>query len=411
MLDFTQSQHNIALATEYYQRLRRLDETLPAELTHNQVRSFTNALDKVANGLYIELEHLRSQHHDLVTSVLLSAADDVHKSKLDYVEKLNSLIDEINMRIICSKIDPESSTLDLEGCSITRFPLHLLTHPEYSGYVEYFNQLKELNLNNNLLSILVLRDLPALQYLDCDDNRLHTIKLENLNALRDISLIDNEIQGSYDFTPFPNLYAIYLHNNKIESINVAELKKLEILDCSCNQLLLLQINSPKIRDLNCSHNCLLNLEIADVTQLELPKLGTPEEISGLHLYANALLEIPQNLIDKFGHEWSNNEMIDQLGLGFVPETIEPMVDVKSPANKNPEHEDFNSDKKDSNAISAQVKSEPTIEEKPAAMLIKYEDSVTRMRTRSQTKNESAGSKNDKKHSASMHDPVKRKARK
>lgn len=404
MLDFTLNQHNSAQAVAFYQRLRQLDEALPAELANNKVLSYIKALEKVKKEQQSELNKLRKNYLDLVTIHLLANEDVSYESSIDHIETFHTILDDINIEIICSKIDLQSTTLDLEGTGITRFPSQLLTNPHYT---EYFNQLETINLDNNYLRTLTLRNLPSLAIIDCESNKLLSIKLENLTCLQDIDFSNNRIQGSYDLSIFPMLNAVSFHNNQIDEINVAGLNNLMRLDCSCNHLTSLYVDSAVITDLNCSWNYLHTLVVENPHLLELPEQDGIDELGGLHLYSNALFAMPPNLVEKFGSDWAQDEMISQSNYGFTQASLNTVDDIKPVVLANAALEDASAffESEISHMISSIEYEQPIQQESPApaSVLVQFESTTSRMRTRSQTRKEAS--------QQVQHQPQQKKSRK
>ncbi|MGE3320274.1 MAG: hypothetical protein AB7I18_13360 [Candidatus Berkiella sp.] len=332
-----------------YRRLRALDDTLPEQLSaSNPLRGFVNAIYKIKEAQLKELDELRTTHFDVVLRHLQLNHAVNYATQVDTLIALDRTIDDINNEIICTQIDPNQTSLNLSNCGITRLPASLFTMP---GFVNFFRNLEELNCNHNAIRVLSLRNLPALRIIDCDDTNVERLDLHNLPELADISMINGCLSGCLDLRAFPKLYAIALHNNQIEAIDVRGLQFLLNFDCSNNNLTELDVDSPVITNLNCSWNHLVRLHIANTDHLKLPKVEDQEEapeeeseqedlgtflnnllrspsnennsddqassdIGGLHLYVNALPEIPRNLVDKFGEEWAAEEMAEQVNLGI-----------------------------------------------------------------------------------------------
>lgn len=132
--------------------------------------------------------------------------------------------------------------------------------------------LKKLNCASNLnfLSALNVSGLPSLQYLDCSNNDLQTINITGLNNLVELAAKNNYLSGSLNLTPFPQLKKIDIIGNDITGLNVSGLAQLEYLYCSSNYHLA-SINLTGVttlKYLDCSYSDMASLNVLANPNLE-----------------------------------------------------------------------------------------------------------------------------------------------
>lgn len=310
------------VVTTLYNRLRQLDISLPDKLiTEDLINEYLATLHLVGKKQEKELNYLR-KHHPIVVAKHMNIPELAKMSLLNRLEAIHQALNQINIDIITPSIDHQTKVLNLEKIHITRIPQQLFTDPNHSAF---FNQLEELNCNENYIKVLALSGLPSLRILDCENNTLETLKLGELPALADLDCIDNRLRGVLDLTRFKRMYALRCHNNKLSTINVIGLHLLEHLDCSLNHLTKLEIDSPVLKDLKCNDNRLTLLSIKHIAMLQ------NTEDSCVHISDNHLKEIPQNLIDKFGAEFAEEAYQDQRTRDSDPSPSEQDSDYRANA--------------------------------------------------------------------------------
>ncbi|MBR1462558.1 MAG: leucine-rich repeat protein [Prevotella sp.] len=146
--------------------------------------------------------------------------------------------------------------------------------------------LKGLYCSNNKLSYLEPNK--ELQALDCRNNSITYLYLNDYNKLQQVDCSDNSIGDSYSFSNCPLLYTIsmnncntttmdkisncsslrdlYVNDNELIQINLSNAGcegTLETIECQNNQLTSLNLNAfTKLKNLNCSSNQIESLEIS-----------------------------------------------------------------------------------------------------------------------------------------------------
>lgn len=289
-----------SICRELYQRLCRLDLTLPAQLPQeNPIKAYRTALIQVQDSQKKEMRYLKKYYPQIVDQIMNGQQLDT-LTPLAKEETLSTILDRINTAIITPAIDPQTNELNIENLHVTRIPSSLLTNPAYAAF---FAGLSELNCNNNNIRILELRNLPALRILDCQQNGMQLLRLENLPALADVDCSDNAIEGNFDLKIFTHLYAFRCHNNAVSAVDVRGLLALESLDCSQNLLTELTVESPVLSQFKCGYNKISSLSLSHVDNLEIDEDFT--------VMGNKLKAIPPNLATKVGSAWAAEEILLQ----------------------------------------------------------------------------------------------------
>ena len=91
-----------------------------------------------------------------------------------------------------------------------------------------------LTCSGNYLTILEIKDCPALIKLDCSNNMLKTLDVSGCTALRELNCAQNNLK-TLDVTRNKALTKLYCSKNQLKSLIVYS-QELEKLDCSDNQL-------------------------------------------------------------------------------------------------------------------------------------------------------------------------------
>ena len=143
----------------------------------------------------------------------------------------------------------EVTSLDIEGKNLT----------DISG-IEYFTNLTSLDCSDNQLTALPVENLSELTNLRCNDNQLTALPVEKLTKL-------TELACSY---------------NQLTALPVGKLNNLNVLNCHDNRLTELDMeNLTQLTELNCGMNLLTELDIEKLTQLK-----------NLYCYNNQLTSLP-----------------------------------------------------------------------------------------------------------------------
>lgn len=175
----------------------------------------------------------------------LSLYDYIESIDLTNNPKLKSILIQNNsLNTLNIKYNFNLEYLDVANCKISKLD------------VSNNNRLKELFCSHNLLETLELCEEGLLE-LQCDGNELSMLNLKN-NNLEALSIESNKIQ-SIDVGRCTNLYDLYIDNNPIESINLNNNLKLELLHCGITNIKELTINSTNIKYISCKDSTIQNI--------------------------------------------------------------------------------------------------------------------------------------------------------
>lgn len=130
-----------------------------------------------------------------------------------------------------------------------------------------------LNCSENQLEQLDVSHL-KLEYLYCSHNDLEQLDVKNSKWLRELECSKNELTVlDVDVTHKPNLVRVECQNNQLTSLILGENKMLRKLNCANNQLTQLNLNNMiSLTELNCANNQLTVLDVSsspDLTTLVL----------------------------------------------------------------------------------------------------------------------------------------------
>ena len=127
--------------------------------------------------------------------------------------------------------------------------------------IEDFSALIYLNCSDNLISSLDLNQNTALENLNCESNNILNLQLDQVSNLKELNCSDNQI--SYlDMSQNISLTDLNCSNNQISYLDLAQNNLLTNLDCRNNQLSYLDVSQDTaLTDLNCMNNNLSTLEI------------------------------------------------------------------------------------------------------------------------------------------------------
>ena len=157
--------------------------------------------------------------------------------------------------------------------------LDLRQNPELEKLICNTNQLTQLDLSKNpdidylncsenQLEQLDVSHL-KLEYLYCSHNDLEQLDVKNSKWLRELDCSKNELTVlDVDVTHKPNLVRVECQNNQLTSLILGENKMLRKLNCANNQLTQLNLNNMiSLTELNCANNQLTVLDVSSSPNL------------------------------------------------------------------------------------------------------------------------------------------------
>lgn len=161
-------------------------------------------------------------------------------------------------------------------------------------------KLMKLNLNSNLIEEIESQNLPNLNWLSLDRNKLEKIKgLENLHALQYLHLENNQILKIEGLNTLTKLILLHLENNQITNIEgLSTLENLQELDLQRNYI-------ERVENLG---------NLFSLTKLNLSenKIQSSNGILGLNKLNN-LKEVNFKLNPFIHDPWLNQEILESIG--------------------------------------------------------------------------------------------------
>lgn len=147
-----------------------------------------------------------------------------------------------------------------------------------------------LNCSENQLEQLDVSHL-KLEYLYCSHNDLEQLDVKNSKWLRELDCSKNELTVlDVDVTHKPNLVRVECQNNQLTSLILGENKMLRKLNCANNQLTQLNLNNMiSLTELNCANNQLTVLDVSSSPNLTTLWLKN-NQLTSLNLDSNPHLD-------------------------------------------------------------------------------------------------------------------------
>ena len=118
--------------------------------------------------------------------------------------------------------------------------------------------LKELNLSNNKLTNLNLENLKNITSLIITNNEIKEIDIKNLKDLETLEIANNNIE-KIDLNNNPNLIKLNISSTKIKDIDVEKLKKLKSLNIS--NMNLKEVKPFNIEEVDYSNNSIKDISV------------------------------------------------------------------------------------------------------------------------------------------------------
>ena len=135
--------------------------------------------------------------------------------------------------------------------------------------VENLTQLTSLRCNNNQLTALPVGNLTNLTELYCSYNQLTELPVEKLTKLTELSCSYNQLT-KLPVESLTNLTSLYCDNNQLAALPVENLTLLEQLNCGMNLLTELDIeNLTQLKNLSCYNNQLTSLPVGKLNNLNV----------------------------------------------------------------------------------------------------------------------------------------------
>ena len=234
-----------------YNRLRALDETLPALLPkENALDFFKSSFKKIQTRQQEEIAYLTQHHPDLMKEHENVVKANSSAKTLKSLEENNTILDAVNLCVIKKEILHKYQTWDnslyLNEIHITRLVLKRDNFTEKNDITYFLNECFKIECTKNLLTNINKKDLTAcskLHTINCADNKIISLNLEN----------------------YPEIKTLCCSNNQLTTLKLS--KEIFALNCQNNQLATLDIPG-KLYWLECSNNPLSGLDLTALSTLE-----------------------------------------------------------------------------------------------------------------------------------------------
>ncbi|MGG8497260.1 leucine-rich repeat domain-containing protein [Tenacibaculum sp. TC6] len=141
---------------------------------------------------------------------------------LGYDTVLDNYVSTANINTITKLVIPSKNISDLTG-------------------IEGFTSLKELFVNNNVLTSINISSNPALTRLDAYENKLTAIDVSNNTNLEVLFLYKNQLT-SIDISKNKKIYSFKVNNNQLSSLDVSQNTGLQYFYAAGNQLTSLDLS-------------------------------------------------------------------------------------------------------------------------------------------------------------------------
>ena len=127
---------------------------------------------------------------------------------------------------------------------------------------------RQLNLiNRNIVDLTGIQSFRNLSYLDCSDNQLPVLNVQGMTNLQYLYCFGNQL-ATLNLQGLTNLLNCYCNNNRLTTLNVQGATALQTLRCYQNQLPSLNVQGlANLENLDCNNNQLVTLNVQGATSL------------------------------------------------------------------------------------------------------------------------------------------------
>jgi Leucine-rich repeat (LRR) protein len=135
--------------------------------------------------------------------------------------------------------------------------------------IEYFTNLKLLNVFENNITTLDFTMLPSLEYLYINSNPLTSLNVTGLVNLKELTVVGSNL-NTLDASSLTSLTLLNCNSNLLSSVNVAGLSNLKEFRCGNNQLTSLNLTGlPNLESLFCDYNELPAIDFTGLTSAKI----------------------------------------------------------------------------------------------------------------------------------------------
>lgn len=135
--------------------------------------------------------------------------------------------------------------------------------------IEYFTGITELDCSHNKLQLLDLSDIKGLKKLDVSYNDLVELTFSKETVLESVNCSNNNLL-LLNLAGFTTVERLDCSNNKIGMLNIAGLNRLKVLDCSDNMLTALSVDGlVALEQLYCDGNAIVSMDVSALKNLKV----------------------------------------------------------------------------------------------------------------------------------------------
>ena len=223
-----------------------------------------------------------------------------------------------------------SEALAITGLNMQTLPSH--PNPTYIQSLDglqYFTNIKKLNVLGNHIQSLNVTALSYLETLQCSNNQLNTINVSGLTNLYDLKCYNNLISAidtsgltsletlwcmdnnisTIDVASLTSLQNLWISGNNLTSLNLTDLSQLTILLCSFNNISQLNINGlTNLTEVYADNNLLSALDVTGLTNLLY-----------LDITSNGITSLNSSDLSSLYALYAANNMLNDLTFNDMPD--------------------------------------------------------------------------------------------
>lgn len=229
---------------------------------------------------------------------------------LQDLEKNHTVLENLNVAMIEDCIDPSSEVLDISNKGITRLPAILLFKPELQ---DFWKKLTTLNCSQNNIFTIALNNLSALEDFRCPFNKISRIKVSGCPALTHFQC-NNNLLNTLILDGQQELARVLCSSNKLSTLSVANCPALEKIDCDRNKLnALLLTTCIALKSLNCIGNDIAELDLTQCPHLSWLRADN-NKLTKVTVCEQANKALSKRLGSGWRAEILNNQNLPSIGI-------------------------------------------------------------------------------------------------
>ncbi|WP_160136543.1 leucine-rich repeat domain-containing protein [Chryseobacterium sp. c4a] len=143
--------------------------------------------------------------------------------------------------------------------------------------LHFFKNVKMIMLDDNTISVIVLKDMDKLNLFSCTGCKATSFKAENLKNLTSL-YVDNNLLEGISLKDTPKIDQLTLSLNQLKTVELSQLKNLKKLNVEHNRIQHIDISgNPFLQTLNVGGNNMKESDIKKGIKTEVAIFGTDEQ--------------------------------------------------------------------------------------------------------------------------------------